>query len=143
MVIFQPWDYNLTKHMLKDPKKRIIYFNSRDELLRVDLSSVVYFEADANYTKMVSANGLVDMVCISLGRMEELLVLRFKDAPGTFARIGKRFILNLNYIYRINTLKQELTLSDQHTFSYTLSISKVALKTLKELISPFNKMETK
>lgn len=119
--------------------KRIIFFNSRDELLRVDLSSVVYFEADANYTKMVSANGLVDMVGISLSRMEELLMLRYKDAPGTFARIGKRFILNLNYIYRINTLKQELTLSDQHTFTFTLSISKIALKALKDLISPYTK----
>ncbi len=124
-------------------KRRIVFFNSRDELLRVDLSSVVYFEADANYTKMVSANGLTDMVCISLGRMEELLVLKFKDDPGMFARIGKRFILNLNYVYKINTLKQELTLSDQHTFSYTLSISKVALKALKDLISPYNKPETK
>lgn len=124
-------------------KRRIVFFNSRDELLRVDLSSVVYFEADANYTKMVSANGLADMVCISLGRMEELLVLKFKDDPGMFARIGKRFILNLNYVYKINTLKQELTLSDQHTFSYTLSISKVALKALKDLISPYNKPETK
>ena len=126
-----------------DSKKKIIYFNSRDELLRVDLSSIVYFEADANYTKMVSANGLTDMVCISLGRMEELLILKFKDAPGTFARIGKRFILNLRYIYKINTLKQELTLSDQHTFAYTLPISKVALKTLKDLISPFNKPDAK
>ena len=124
-------------------KRRIVFFNSRDELLRVDLSSVVYFEADANYTKMVSANGLTDMVCISLGRMEELLVLKFKDDPGMFARIGKRFILNLNYVYKINTLKQELTLSDQHTFSYTLSISKVALKALKDLISPYNKPDTK
>ena len=124
-------------------KKRIIYFNSRDELLRVDLLSVVYFEADANYTRIVSANGLTDMVCMSLGRMEELLVLSFKDSPGTFARIGKRFILNLNYVYRINTLKQELTLSDQHTFSYILSISKVALKALKDLISPYPNTEDK
>jgi len=124
-------------------KRKIIFFNSRDELLRVDLSSVIYFEADANYTKMVSANGLTDMVCMSLGRMEELLVLSFKDTPGTFARIGKRFILNLNYIYKINTLMQELTLSDQHTFSYTLSISKVALKTLKDLISPYSKPDAK
>ena len=46
-------------------------------------------------------------------------------------------------IYRINTLKQELTLSDQHNFSYTLSISKVALKALKDLISPYTKTEAK
>ena len=122
-------------------KPRIIYFNSRDELLRVDLSSVVYFEADGNYTKFVSVNGVADMLLMNLGRMEELLALRFKDAPGTFARIGKRFIINLSYIYRINTLKQELTLSDQQSFSYTLPISKVALKGLKDLISPYHKPE--
>ena len=119
-----------------DSKKRIIYFNSRDELLRVDLSSVVYFEADGNYTRFVSENGLSSMVFMNLGKMEELLSLRFKDAPGSFVRIGKRYIVNLKHVYRIKTLKQELTLSDQATFSMTLSISKVALKALKELISP-------
>lgn len=119
-----------------DSKKRIIYFNSRDELLRVDLSSVVYFEADANYTRFVSVNGTTSMVYMNLGKMEELLSLRFKDAPGSFARIGKRFIINLRYVYGINTLKQELTLSDQVSFSMTLSISKIALKGLKDLMSP-------
>ena len=68
--------------------------------------------------------------------MEELLALRFNDSPGSFARIGKRYILNLNYVYRINTLKQELILSDQRTFTHTISLSKIALKALKELISP-------
>ena len=117
-------------------KSRIIYFNSRDELLRIDLSSIVYFEADGNYTRFVSINGLSDMICMNLGKMESLLALRFKDAPGTFARVGKRHIINLHYVYKINTLKQELTLSDQATFSYPLSLSKIALKGLKDVISP-------
>ena len=68
-------------------KQKTIYFNSRDELLRVDLSSVVYFEADGNYTKFISVNGLTSIVCMNLGKMEELLSLRFKDMPGTFVRI--------------------------------------------------------
>ena len=119
-----------------EPKRKIIYFNSRDELLRVDLSSVVYFEADGNYTRLVSMNGLSNMVCMNLGKMEELISLRFKDAPGSFVRIGKRYIINLRYVYGINTLKQELTLSDQNSFTMSLSISKVALKALKEIISP-------
>lgn len=117
-------------------KSKTIYFNSRDELLRVDLSSIVYFEADGNYTRLVSINGLASMICMNLGKMEELLSLRFKDAPKSFARIGKRFIVNLKYVYKVNTLKQELTLSDQTSFTMTLSISKIALKALKELISP-------
>lgn len=116
-----------------------IFFNSRDELLRIDLLSIAYFEAEGNYTRLLSVNGLKDMVCINLGRMEELLALRCKDTHVKFARIGKRYLLNLNYLYRINTLKQELVLSDQKSFVHTISISKVALKNLKELISPRNK----
>ena len=126
-----------------DNKPRIIYFQSRDEFLRVDLTAVMYFEADGNYTRFVSVNGLSTLVFMNLGKMEQLLSLRFKDAPGTFVRIGKRFILNLNYIYRINTLKQELTLSDQRTFTQTLSLSKIALKALKDLIAPKPKTESK
>ena len=126
-----------------DNKPRIIYFQSRDEFLRVDLAAVVYFEADGNYTRFVSINGLSTLIFMNLGKMEQLLSLRFKDAPGTFVRIGKRFILNLNYIYRINTLKQELTLSDQRTFTETLSLSKIALKALKDLIVPKPKTESK
>ena len=124
-------------------KSKIIYFTSRDELLRVDLSSVIYFEADGNYTRLVSSNDLSSMVCVNLGRIEQLLALKFKDEPGMFARVGKRHIINLKYIYRINTIQQELTLSDQKTFSTTLSISKVALKGLKDLLSPHKKTEEK
>ena len=112
-----------------------VYFSSRDELLKIDLRRVLFFEADANYTIIVSSNGLSSMVLMSLGKMEDLLSARSKSEKASFARIGKRYIINLSYIYRINALKQELTLSDQRFFSQTLSISKEALKKLKELMS--------
>ncbi|MBU3853779.1 MAG: LytTR family transcriptional regulator DNA-binding domain-containing protein, partial [Candidatus Paraprevotella stercoravium] len=50
-----------------------------------------------------------------------------------FARIGKRFIINLNYVYHIEVLRQKLTLSDGEVFAYQLPISKEALKKLKDL----------
>lgn len=120
-----------------------IYFNSRDELLKVDLNRVVYFEAETNYTKIVLSNGLSNLVLMNLGKMEELLSVRTKEDSRSFARIGKRYIVNMSYIYRINVLKQELTLSDQRFFSQTLSISKDALKKLKELMSPSSAKEAK
>lgn len=113
-----------------------IVFNSRDELMKVNLDRVVYFEADGNYTKIYLCNGLTGMVLASLGRIEELLTTHFPDQRGRFARIGKRFIINLPYIFRINILKQELTLSDQKTFACTVSVSRDALKKLKELLQP-------
>ena len=113
-----------------------IVFNSRDELLKVNLDRAVYFEADGNYTKIYLSNGLTGIVLASLGRIEELLKTRFPDERGRFARIGKRFIIDLPYIFRINVLKQELTLSDQKTFACTISISRDALKKLKDLLQP-------
>ena len=113
-----------------------VYFNSRDELLKVDLSRVVYFEAESNYTKIVLSNGLSNLVLMNLGKMEELLSVSPQEDARMFARVGKRYIVNLKFLFRINVLKQELTLSDQRFFSQTLSVSKDALKKLKELMSP-------
>ena len=113
-----------------------IVFNSRDEFLKVNLDRVVYFEAEGNYTKIVIANGLSGMVLTSLGRIEELLATRFREDCGRFARIGKRYVINLSYIFRINVLKQELTLSDQKSFSFTVPVSRDALKKLKDLMTP-------
>ena len=113
-----------------------IVFNSRDELLKVNLERVVYFEADGNYTKIVITNGLTGMVLTSLGRIEDLLANQFKNERGRFARVGKRYVINLPFIFRINVLKQELTLSDQKSFSFTVPVSRDALKKLKDLMAP-------
>ena len=34
-----------------DTTTNFLFFNSRDELLRLDISKIVYFESDGNYTK--------------------------------------------------------------------------------------------
>lgn len=112
-----------------------IYFNSRDELLRVEAASLVYLEADGNYTKMTLANGFVGEVCLNLSKMEKMLSMSLGDKAKSFARVGKRHIINLGYILRINTLRQELVLSDQKSFQYDLAVSKDALKALKDLIT--------
>ena len=49
-------------------------------------------------------------------------------------RIGKRFIINMRYVYQINVLKQQLILSDYDHFAFQLSISKEALRKVKELM---------
>ena len=35
-----------------------LYFNTRDELNRIDVAKIVYFEADGNYTDIVMVNKL-------------------------------------------------------------------------------------
>ncbi len=113
-------------------KKNILYFNTRDELLKVNLSRVACFEAEGNYIRILLVNGLSCMVRMSLGQMESVLASRMSS--DKFARVGKRYIVNLSYVFSINVLKQELILSDQRFFQRNINVSRDALKHLKELI---------
>ena len=111
-----------------------LYLNSRDELLRIRVDSIVYFEADGNYTNIVLANKLKGTVCMNLSQMQKVLSEQLKEKAKHFARIGKRHIVNLHFIYAIQVLKQHLVLSDQKLFAFQLNVSREALKTLKALM---------
>ncbi|MBR1838289.1 MAG: LytTR family transcriptional regulator [Bacteroidaceae bacterium] len=121
------------------PSSNLVYFNSRDELLRVDLTKVVYIEASANITELTTVNKLKALVSMNLGAMEHFLEKQKGDLARSFVRIGKRYIVNLNYIYRINIRNQSLVLSDNDHFVFQLSISKEALKKLRELMLQIKK----
>lgn len=114
-------------------KTKYLYFNSRDEFFRVDVSKIIYFEGDGNYTNFILINNQKGTVLMNLTHMQTVLSDSLKEDASIFARIGKRFIINLNYVYHIEVLKQRLILTDGETFSYQLPISKEALKKLKEM----------
>ena len=114
-------------------QKKYLYLNSRDELYRMDISKIVYFEAEGNYTNFVLSNKLKGAVCMNLAQMQQVLSDSLKESASIFARVGKRHIVNLTYVYQIGVLRQKLTLSDGEVFAYQLNVSKEALKKLKEM----------
>jgi len=118
--------------MVKMNKSENLIFNTRDELLRIGLSKIVYFESDGNYTHIMTVNKLNAVICMSLSEMECLLTGQLGEAAKQFARVGKRFIINKEYIYLINPLKQTLILSDYDHFAFKLGISKDALRKMKD-----------
>lgn len=111
-----------------------IYFNSRDKLIRIDIQKIVYFEGDGNYTFIVTANKQKLCVTMNLSHTEEALAAQLGGNAKQFMRIGKRFIVNMNYIYQIDIQKQVLMLSDCERFLFQLPVSKEALKTVKDLV---------
>lgn len=114
-------------------KKIYLHLNTRDEFLRIDISKIIYFEADGNYTNIVLANQLKGIVCMNLAHMQQVLSDSLKEKASVFARVGKRHIINHTYVYQINVLRQKLILSDGENFTFQLDVSKEALKQLKEL----------
>ena len=111
-----------------------IYFNSRDRLIRLDIQKIVYFEGDGNYTYIVTANKQKVCVTLNLAHKEEALASQLGENARQFMRIGKRFIVNMNYIYQVDIQKQILMLSDYEHFLFQLPVSKEALKAVKELV---------
>lgn len=114
-------------------RSKYLYLNSRDEFFRVDISKIVYFESEGNYTNIILNNKMRATICMNLARMQEILNRSLNDDAAVFARIGKRHIINLTYVYHIAILRQILVLSDGENFEYQLQISKDALKRLRDM----------
>ena len=118
-----------------------IYFNTRDELLDVPLHEVVYFEAEGNWTLIYFANGIQSQVLASLSAIEILIgesIKRQNNQPHLqFIRIGRSYIINMDKIHHIDLQKHKLELTDfRFEFTYELSISKEALRKLKDTYKP-------
>lgn len=108
-----------------------IYFNSRDELLRLRITEIAYFESDGNYCNVVTANKLRSPIGMNLTNLEHALDKQLGNETTTFIRIGKRFIVNKRYICKVN----RLVITDYDRFTFQLPISRNALKQLKALIT--------
>lgn len=118
----------------KQNKEVCLYFQTRDELTKVNIQKVVYFEADGNYTKVFFVNGCNILILTSLTNIEKLLDETLVNKVHPFIRIGKRYVINTHYIFNLNVVRQKMVLTDcVHSVVYTLCISKEALKKIKQL----------
>ena len=102
---------------------RYLIIKTRDELLRIKIGQILYFEADRNYTKLSLSNGIQFTFAINIGKIEELLEKQV---------IGSSEILI--HILQINLPKQKLLLVGQDGKPRELGISKEPLRVLKEVL---------
>ena len=76
--------------MEKQKKISMLYFYTRDEMLRVDLRRVGYFQADRNYTDVYFLNGYRATLPTNLMAIEQMLDDdRMKGRTIPFVRIGR------------------------------------------------------
>ena len=80
----------------------LILFNSREGLLRLEVEKIVYFEANGNYTSVVTKNKLKATLPLGLTRTEQELTAQLGEEAAIFMRVGKRFIVNNSFIYSVN-----------------------------------------
>lgn len=109
-----------------------LMIKTRDELLRIKIGQILYFEADRNYTKLLLSNGIQFTFAINIGKIEELLEKQVSGSNDMLVRVGKSHIINKTHILQINLPKQKLLLLTQEGKPRELIISKDPLKQLKE-----------
>ena len=115
--------------------KYFFVFTNRDILLRIPINNIVYFEAEGNFTVVTTINKLKQSVYANLGQIESVLkehISNLNNEDDIFIRIGRGLIVNRNYIYMINTIKKEVTMSDCKSFVFKLNCSRDSLKKIRE-----------
>ena len=89
--------------------KEYLILNTRDELLRLDIDKIVYLEGEGSYTHIVSANNITNVLSVNLSKLQKILDESLKSKSVIFARVGKKYIVNLNLVFSINVANQQLT----------------------------------
>ena len=106
--------------------ERYLIIKTRDELLRIKIGQILYFEADRNYTKLLLSNGIQFTFAINIGKIEEILEKQVAGCNKILMRVGK------SHIIQINLPKQRLLLLTEEGKPKELVISKDPLKVLKD-----------
>jgi len=117
---------------MRPSSTKSIIFKTRDELLRVKIHQIAYFEADKSYTHLHLTSGQQFVFATNLGTIEKVLQNQLAEFSPLFIRIGKSLIVNFLYILHINLPHQKLKLGPFGEKVFELDVSKEALKTLKE-----------
>lgn len=100
-------------------------FNTRHGFVTLKIDDIVYCEASGNYTVLYFTKDHNELISRKLKQIETVL-------PNTFFRLGRSYVVNLNYLYKVNrkTKTCEL-LKDGEKFK--LTVSKAAIRELDTL----------
>ena len=122
--------------------KELIFSNSGTELLKVRPEDIVYIEADGNYCRMHLRGGFEQQLWFNRQKFISIISSQLRDEKPTFIVVGRSFIINLAYIFRINPVQSELVLFDSvKPEQMSLHASQEALNKLKKEILILNKVE--
>lgn len=107
-----------------------LFINSRDELRILELNDVVYMKASGNYTDFHFRNmqTISEISCLSY--FEQQISMLYGAIPSPFLRVGRSYLVNINYITNINIQRQSIKFSTTEA----LTLPKHRIRQLKEHI---------
>ena len=111
---------------------KYLMIKTRDELLRIKIEQILYFEADRNYSKLLLSAGIQFTFAVNIGKVEEMLAAQLSEPNTILIRVGKSHIVNKQHILQINLPKQKMLLLAGEGKPRELIIPKEPLRALKE-----------
>jgi DNA-binding LytR/AlgR family response regulator len=113
---------------------RYLVFKTRDELVRIKIERILYFEAERNYTKLILTNGIQFVFAVNLGKIEEIMENQIPNYSSVLLRVGKSFIINKSHVLQISLPKTKLLFAASEGKAKELIVPKEPLKILKETL---------
>lgn len=110
-----------------------IVFNTRDELVSVNADEIAVVQANGNYSRIVSIKKRETMVTMGITQVEEAM-RAVKSRNSRFIRLGRSLVVNHSFLYKIEVLKQVITLSDGVN-EVKIKVPRETLKSYKNAIS--------
>ena len=88
----------------------LIIQNGGADLIRLTFDEILYIRSDGNYCVLTLASNEEIQLWMNLKAVTDLIDQQMRQQQIVFVRVGKQYVLNLHYICRIDTRKDQLTL---------------------------------
>mgnify|MGYP002626134091 CR=1 FL=1 len=114
-----------------------ICYNSRDELVIIDLEHLACVRAESNYSQLIYIGGETMVITTGISRVEEMIARAYNspaNGANPFVRIGRSCIVNQLFLCKINTLQQSMVLSDYSRHHINLKLPKALIREYKSRI---------
>ena len=110
-----------------------LYLMTYDEIFVIHLPSVLYIQADDHYAHVYYSNGTHLLVPYGLSKIEQALANPLFTSHR-FCRLGRRYIVNLSQVIRINTSKEQLFMTDDQGKLVSLHLPKAILRQAMDMV---------
>ncbi len=111
-----------------------IVISKGTELFMIPARRLVYISSDGNYSNAVTQDGRSILLSYQLGQLEDIISEQLSETGFDFIRLGRKLIVNMDYVHYIDTARQQLILSDCVSCRHELTASKEVLVKLKAYI---------
>lgn len=111
----------------------ILCLSAHDELYIINPNKVLYLRADDHYTEVFYTTGAHFLVPFGLVKIEQVIG-NHPEACHYLIRMGRKYIVNISRIFRVNTVTELLYLTDDEGNNVSLHVSKPVLRNFIDVV---------